>query len=66
MGSINHELKIRGAKQLKAASSSHVKSKGLGLIVDFGKKVDKKFTKMTEKGKMFLAYWSSGRRNNRS
>ena len=49
VGSINHELKIRGAKQLKAASSSHVKSKGLGLIVDFGKKIDKKFTKMNEK-----------------
>ena len=26
-----------------------MKSKGLGLIVDFGKKIDKKFTKMTEK-----------------
>ena len=48
VGSINHELSMRGAKELKAASSSHVKSKGLSLIVD--KKMDKKFIKMTEKG----------------
>ncbi len=34
VGSINYELKIRGAKQLKAASSAHVKSKGASLIQD--------------------------------
>ena len=48
VGSINHELKTRGAKELKAASSSLVKSKGHSLIA--GKVMDKKFTKMTTKG----------------
>ena len=50
VGSINHELKTRGAKELKAASSSHGKSKGLSLIVDSGKEMSRKFIKMTEKG----------------
>ena len=48
VGSINHELKTRGAKELKAASSSLVKSKGHSLIA--GKVMDKKFMKMTKKG----------------
>ena len=50
VGSINHELKIRGAKELKAASSSHVKSKGLSLLISSGEKMDRKYIKMTSKG----------------
>ena len=47
VGAINYELKIRGAKNLKAASSSHVLGKSLGLIE--GKKVGKKFRQMEGK-----------------
>ena len=50
VGSINHELNIRGAKELKAASSAHVKAKGPQLALDSGKVMDKKFIKMTKKG----------------
>ena len=45
VGSINHELKIRGANELKAASSSHVKSKGLSLIISSGAKMEKSSSK---------------------
>ena len=48
VGSINHELKVRGAKQLEAASRAHVKRKGLSLLG--GQAVDKKFLKLTKKG----------------
>ena len=48
VGSINHELKVRGAKQLEAASRAHVKRKGLSLLE--GQAVDKKFLKLTKKG----------------
>ena len=50
VGSINHELSVRGAKELKAASSCHVKAKGLLLVLESGKKMDKKFIKMADKG----------------
>jgi hypothetical protein len=46
--SINHELKVRGAKQLKAAGRAHVKQKGLALLE--GQTLDKKFLKLTKKG----------------
>ena len=62
VGSINHELKIRGAKELKAASSSHVKSKGLSLIISSGAKMESKFIKMTGKGgevPAILEQWES-------
>ena len=48
VGIINHELKVRGAKQLKAASRSHVKRKVLSLLE--GQALDKKFLKLTKKG----------------
>lgn len=48
VGSINHELTVRGAKQLKAASRAHVKRKGLSLLE--GQTIDKKFLKLTKKG----------------
>ena len=44
VGAINYELKIRGAKNLKTASTSHVIGKSLSLIA--GKKVDKKFRQL--------------------
>ena len=47
VGSINHKLKIRGAKNLKTASSNLVKGKGLKLTQ--GQTMDKKFVKMTQK-----------------
>ena len=50
VGSINHELNIGGARELKAASSAHVKAKGPQLAPDSGKVMDKKFIKMTKKG----------------
>ena len=48
VGSINHELKVRGAKQLKAASRAHVKRKGLSLLE--GEALDKKYLKLTKTG----------------
>ena len=49
VGSINHELKIRGAKNLKTASSSLVRGKGLELTK--GQQIDvRKFKKLTENG----------------
>ena len=45
VGSINHELRVRGAQELNAASSSLVRAKGIDLIS--GKGMDKKFLKMT-------------------
>ena len=50
MDSINHELNIRGAEELKAASSDHVGAKGPQLALNYGKLMDKKFIKMTKKG----------------
>ena len=52
VGSINYELKIRGAKNLKTASSSHVIGKSSSLTE--GKKVDPKFRTM-ERQKVFPA-----------
>ena len=49
VGYINHELTIRGAKQIKAASKVLVKGKGIKLIE--GKPFEKnKYIKLTEKG----------------
>ena len=47
VGTINHELKCRGAKQLAAASSALVKGKGYKLIK--GEVMDKKYVKMGAK-----------------
>ena len=47
VGAINYELKIRGNKELKAASASHVKGKAAKLME--GRKMDKRFLKLTEK-----------------
>ena len=47
VGSINYELKIRGAKQLRTASAALVKSK---CSIQPSGKLDKKFFKMTESG----------------
>ena len=44
VGAINYELKIRGAKNLGTASTSHVIGKSLSLIA--GKKVEKKFRQL--------------------
>ena len=49
VGSINYELKIRGAKQLKTASAALVKSKCPSKL-NPSEKLDKKFFKMTESG----------------
>ena len=51
VGAINYELKIRGNKELKAASSAHVKSKAANLIQ--GQAMDKKFETMTKKDGTF-------------
>ena len=64
MGSINHELNIRGAKELKAASSAHVKAKGRRL--DFGKVIGKKFIKMIKKGGEIPPALNSGNVSRRS
>ena len=48
VGSINYELKIRGAKQLGAASSALVKGKGHSLIQ--GAELEKKYIQMAAKG----------------
>lgn len=48
VGSVNHELKVRGAKEIKAVSSSLVKAKASNLME--GKQVTKDFKKMTKKG----------------
>ena len=51
VGSINYELKIRGAKQLKTASAALVKSKCPSQQnLQPSEKVDRKFFKMTESG----------------
>ena len=50
VGSINYELSTRGAKELQMASSTHVKAKCLPHIINAGKKMSKKFIRMTEKG----------------
>ena len=47
VGAINYELKIRGNKELKAASASHVKGKAAKLME--GREMDKRFLKLTEK-----------------
>ena len=52
VGSVNYELKIRGAKNLKTVSSSHVIGKSLSLTA--GKSVDKKFRDM-ERSRVFPA-----------
>ena len=44
VGSVNYELKIRGAKNLKTVSSSHVIGKSLALTE--GKVVEKNFREM--------------------
>ena len=44
VGAINYELKIRGAKNLETASTSHVIGKSLSLIA--GKKVEKRFRQL--------------------
>ena len=49
VGSINYELKIRGAKQLKTASAALVKSKCPSQL-NPSEKLDKRFFKMTESG----------------
>ena len=48
VGFINYELKLRGAKELAAASSAHVKGKGVALIE--GVHMPAKFKKMTSAG----------------
>ena len=50
VGSINYELKLRGAKQLKMASSALVKSRCSSQISNANQKLDRKFLKMTESG----------------
>ena len=47
VGSVNHELTVRGAKNLKTASSALVRGKGLKLTK--GQEMDRKFVKMTQK-----------------
>ena len=48
VGTVNHGLKVRGAKEIKAVSSSFVKSKAAKLLE--GKEVTIDFKKMTKKG----------------
>ena len=48
VGFINYELKLRGAKELAAASRAHVKGKGVALIE--GKEMPAKFKKLTVAG----------------
>ena len=48
VGFINYELKLRGAKELGAASKAHVKGKGVALIE--GEKMPAKFKKLTGAG----------------
>ena len=45
VGAINYELKIRGNKELMAASACHVKAKA-GKLIE-GKPMDKRFVKKT-------------------
>ena len=52
VGSVNYELKIGGAKNLKTVSSSHVIGKSLALTE--GKVMDKKFREM-ERARIFPA-----------
>ena len=47
-GFFNYDLKLRGAKELAAASSAHVKGKGVALIE--GVQMPAKFKKMTSAG----------------
>ena len=47
VGSTNYELKIRGNKQLKAASSAHVKGKVANMMN--GQEMDKCFVKLVSK-----------------
>lgn len=47
VGGINYELKIRGNKELKAASAAHVKGKAAKLME--GKEMEKRFVKLTSK-----------------
>lgn len=61
VGSINHELKVRGAKQLKAASRAHVKQQGLSLLKD--QTIDNRFLKLTKKGAIFQTLSSAGRQS---
>ena len=45
VGAINYELKIRGNKEVKAASASHVKGRAAQLMG--GREMDKRFVKLT-------------------
>ena len=48
VGAVNHELKVRCAKEIKAVSSSLAKAKASNLME--GNEVTKNFKKMTKKG----------------
>ena len=62
VGYINHELTIRGAKQIKAASKVLVKGKGIKLIE--GKPFEKnKYIKLTEKGGKCIVFYKNGMKN---
>ena len=61
VGAINYELKIRGNKQLKAASACHVKHKAAELME--GKEMPKKFSQLTKKGgalPQIIKEWEEG------
>ena len=47
VGSISYELTVRGSKELKAASSAHVKGKAASLLT--GKAMDKRFFQLTKR-----------------
>ena len=63
VGAINYELKIRGNKELKAASACHVKGKAAKLME--GKLMPKKFSQITKKGgalPQIMKDWEEGQR----